>query len=69
MMIARNAGSSGNYISDMHTFEHMRDLREPIVSMRQGFASDTEIEDTALRARTKYKRILESYEPPSLKKT
>ncbi len=62
-----STGSGGNYISDMHTFKHMRDLRDPIVSMRRGYTGDLEIKDTSRRATEKYKSILEAYEPPALK--
>ncbi len=58
-------GSGGNYISDMHTFKHMRGLRDPIISMRQGYTGEV-IEDTGKRANAKYKSILEAYESPSL---
>ncbi len=59
-------GSGGNYIAEEHTYNHMRDLKEPIVSSREGYRSDKEQPDTADRATKMYKKILEEYEAPPL---
>ena len=61
-----NVGSGGNYIAEEHTYNHMRDLKEPIVSSREGYRSDKEQPDTATRANEMYKQILEEYEAPEL---
>jgi trimethylamine:corrinoid methyltransferase-like protein len=45
-----NVGSGGNYLAEDHTFRHMRDLRVPLVSSRQGYSGAGEMPDTARRA-------------------
>ncbi len=64
--VITEVGSGGNYIAHMHTFNHLRDLRDPIISLRTGY-SGAALEDTALRAGQKCREILGSYQPPPLK--
>ena len=61
-----NVGSGGNFISDEHTFRHMKDTRIPIISSRQNYAGATELTDTAQRAHEYCKRALQDYEAPAL---
>lgn len=61
-----HVGSGGNYLSEDHTFQHMRDMREPIVSSRAGYASSPELVETVTRAGKVYREVLESFEAPDL---
>lgn len=61
-----NVGSGGNFISDEHTFRHMKDTRIPIISSRQNYAGATELTDTVQRAHEYCKRALQDYEAPAL---
>jgi len=63
-----NVGSSGNYVGEMHTYNHMRDLREPILSSRERYMSNKEQPDAFVRAGKLYKEILDEYEAPELDK-
>ncbi|MDY6827015.1 MAG: trimethylamine methyltransferase family protein [Bacillota bacterium] len=54
----------GNFIADEHTFKHMKDMRNPIVSSRQNYASATELTDTAQRAHEYCKQVLQDFESP-----
>lgn len=60
-----HVGSGGNYLGEEHTFRHMRDMREPLVSSRKGYHSG-EIPDTAANAGKVYKELLEQYQAPPL---
>ncbi len=59
-------GSGGNFIAEEHTYNHMRDLGEPIVSSREGYRSDKIQPTTAEKANQKYREILDKYEAPSI---
>jgi trimethylamine---corrinoid protein Co-methyltransferase len=61
-----NIGSGGNFISDEHTFKHMKDTRIPIISSRQNYAGATELTDTAQRAHEYCKAVLQDYQSPEL---
>ncbi len=61
-------GSSGNFIAEDHTYNHMRDLRSPVISSRERYLSDKEQPDTAQRANRLYKEILKNYQAPELDK-
>jgi trimethylamine---corrinoid protein Co-methyltransferase len=61
-----NVGSGGNFISEEHTFRHMKDTRIPIISERQSFAGATELIDTAQRGHEYCKTLLQDYEAPKL---
>jgi trimethylamine---corrinoid protein Co-methyltransferase len=52
-------GSGGNFISDEHTFKHMKDTRIPLISSRQNYAGATELTDTAQRANEYCKALLQ----------
>jgi len=64
--VIKHVGSSGNFIAEQHTYDHMRDLREPILSMKERYFSNKDQPDTAERAHKMYKNILEDYERPPL---
>jgi len=66
--VIMHVGSSGNFISEQHTYDHMRDLREPILSAKDRYFSNKEQPNTAERANKMYKEILEEYEAPPLDK-
>ncbi len=57
-------GSGGNYIADEHTFNHMKDMRIPIVSARENYAGVKELTDTAQRAHEYCKTVLQDYQAP-----
>lgn len=59
-------GSGGNFIADEHTFNHMKDMRLPIVSLRQNYAGVTELVDTAQRAHEYCKTVLQDFQAPPL---
>lgn len=59
-------GSGGNYISDEHTFRHMKEMRIPIVSARQNYAGTTEFVDIAQRAHDYCTAVLQDYQNPPL---
>lgn len=61
-----NVGSGGNFISEEHTFRHMKDTRIPIVSSRQNYAGVTELTDTPQRAHDYCKAALQDFEAPEL---
>jgi trimethylamine---corrinoid protein Co-methyltransferase len=61
-----NVGSGGNYISEEHTFRHMKDMRIPVISSRQNYAGATELTDTAQRAHEFCKKVLQDYKSPGL---
>ncbi len=61
-----HVGSGGNYLAEDHTFRHMRDLREPLVSSRKGYTGAGKLPDTAHRAREVYREVLAAYEAPPL---
>jgi trimethylamine---corrinoid protein Co-methyltransferase len=61
-----NIGSGGNFISDEHTFKHMKDTRIPIISSRQNYAGATELTDIAQRAHEYCKAVLQDYQSPAL---
>lgn len=61
-----NVGSGGNYIADMHTFTHMKDMRIPVVSARDNYAGVKELTETAQRAHEYCKQILQDYQAPPL---
>lgn len=61
-----NVGSGGNYIADMHTFNHMKDMRIPIVSARDNYAGVKELTETAQRAHDYCKQVLQDYQAPAL---
>lgn len=61
-----NIGSGGNFISDEHTFKHMKDTRIPIISSRQNYAGATELTTTAQRAHEYCKTVLQDYQSPEL---
>ena len=61
-----NVGSGGNFISEEHTFRHMKDTRIPIISSRQNYAGATELTDTPQRAHEYCKKVLQDYEAPAL---
>lgn len=61
-----NVGSGGNYLTEEHTFRHMRDLRAPLVSSRQAYAGAGVMTDTVCRARKVYRERLAAFEPPGL---
>ncbi len=60
-----HVGSGGNYLGEEHTFRHMRDMREPLVSSRKAYFSG-KIPDTAVNAGKHYKELLEQYQAPPL---
>jgi len=64
--VIKHVGSSGNFIAEQHTYDHMRDLRAPILSMKERYFSNKDQPDTAERANKMYKNILEDYERPPL---
>ncbi len=59
-------GSGGNFIAEEHTYNHMADLKEPIISTNQRYMSNNEQPDTASRANNYYQEVLKDYEPPEL---
>jgi trimethylamine---corrinoid protein Co-methyltransferase len=59
-------GSGGNYISEEHTFSHMKDTRIPLISARQSYAAALDLNDTAHRAHEYCKKVLQEYQPPGL---
>jgi trimethylamine--corrinoid protein Co-methyltransferase len=60
-------GSGGNFIADPHTYQHMRDMRVPLVSSRIGYASVGEdTSDAAQRAHQYALKVLDEYESPAL---
>jgi trimethylamine--corrinoid protein Co-methyltransferase len=61
-----HVGSSGNFIAEQHTYNHMRDLRQPILSSKGRYFSNENQPDTAERANKMYKEIIENYESPPL---
>lgn len=61
-----NVGSGGNYIADMHTFNHMKEMRIPLVSARDNYAGVKELTDTAQRAHEYCKNVLQDYQAPLL---
>jgi len=61
-----SVGSGGNYLAEDHTFRHMRDLREPLVSSRKGYTGPGKLPDTAHRAGEVYREVLAAYEAPPL---
>jgi len=61
-----NVGSGSNFISNEHTFKHMKEMRIPIVSARQGYAGASELTDTAQRAHEYCKEVLQDYQGPAL---
>lgn len=61
-----HVGSGGNYLAEDHTFRHMRDLRVPLVSSRQGYSGAGELPDTARRAQETYRQRLAQFEAPAL---
>ncbi len=62
-----HVGSGGNYLAEDHTFRHMRDVRVPIVSSRQGYSSSAgELPDATRRAKDAYLERLATYEAPEL---
>jgi len=61
-----NVGSGGNYIADMHTFSHMKDMRIPFISARENYAGAKELTDTAQRAHEYCKSVLQEYQAPAL---
>lgn len=64
--VINEVGPGGNYISHEHTFNHMKDMRQPQLSSREKFLSDQIQYKTGERARTKCKNILENFTPPEL---
>ncbi len=66
--VIMHVGSSGNFISEQHTYDHMRDLREPILSAKERYFSNKKQPTTAERANKMYKEIIENYECPPLDK-
>ncbi len=59
-------GSGGNYISDEHTFNHMKDMRIPLISARQSYAGAVDLSDTTQRAHEYCKAVFQDYQPPAL---
>lgn len=66
--IILDVGSSGNFIATQHTFDHMRDLRESRLSIKERYFSNKEQPYTEERANKMCKEILEEYECPPLDK-
>ena len=64
--VIMHVGSSGNFIAEQHTYNHMRDLRQPILSSKGRYFSNENQPDTATRANKMYKDILKNYESPPL---
>ena len=64
--VIMHVGSSGNFIAEQHTYDHMRDLRAPILSSKDRYFSDKKQPNTAERANKMYKDILKNYECPPL---
>ncbi|MCF8008450.1 MAG: trimethylamine methyltransferase family protein [Halanaerobiales bacterium] len=63
-----NVGSSGNFIAEKHTYNHMRDLREPVLSAKKRYFSNEKQPDTDQRANKMYEEILKNYQTPKLNK-
>ena len=59
-------GSGGNYISDEHTFKHMKEMRIPIISSRERYGAGGDFADTAQRAHEYCKAVLQGYQDPEL---
>ncbi len=59
-------GSGGNFIADMHTYEHMKEMRIPQISSRQSFAGATDLKNTPQRAHEYSNRVLSEYQSPEL---
>ncbi len=65
--VIMDVGSGGQYISQDHTYRHMKELRIPIISPRERYlGDDQEIEDIMDRASRYYKKVLAEYEGPEL---
>jgi len=64
--VINEVGPGGNYISHEHTFNHMKDMRQPVLSSRSKYFSDRDQPDTAERAREKVEKILEDHTSPEL---
>lgn len=63
-----DVGSGGHFLSTDHTYRHMKELRQPNVSMRDRYMSDCPLPDIIKRSRNRYQKILEEYEAPPLDK-
>jgi trimethylamine---corrinoid protein Co-methyltransferase len=61
-----SVGSGGNFIAEEHTFNHMKDMRIPIISSRQNYAGATDLSDTPHRAHEYSKAVLSDYQSPAL---
>ncbi|MFO7952900.1 MAG: trimethylamine methyltransferase family protein [Bacillota bacterium] len=59
-------GSGGHFISEEHTFRHMKEMRTPIISARETYAKSVDHTNATERAHEYYKKVLENYQDPSL---
>ncbi len=64
--VINEIGPGGNYISHDHTFQHMKDMRQPELSSRQKYFSDEEQPEAEKRAHKKCQDILDNFTPPEL---
>ena len=64
--VINEAGSGGNFISSEHTYRHMKDMRQPLLSVRERYLSDREQLNAADRAHKKCQEVLENFSPPKL---
>jgi trimethylamine--corrinoid protein Co-methyltransferase len=61
-----SVGSGGNFIAEEHTFAHMRDVRNPLISARLNYAGVIELIDTSQRAHEYCKDVISKFEAPHL---
>ncbi len=64
--VIKEAGSGGNFISSEHTYQHMKEMRQPLLSVRERYLSDREQLNAADRAHKKCQEVLENFSPPEL---
>ncbi|HKL13810.1 MAG TPA: trimethylamine methyltransferase family protein [Halanaerobiales bacterium] len=66
--VIMHVGSSGNFIAEQHTYDHMRDLKAPVLSSKDRYFSNIDQPTIDERANKMCKEILEDYEAPPLDK-
>ncbi len=64
-----DVGSGGHFLSTDHTYRHMKELRQPGVSLRDRYMSDCPLPDIVGRARKRYQKIVEEYQAPPLERS
>ncbi len=64
--VINEVGPGGNFIRHEHTFNHMKDLREPFLSVREKYLSGEVQPRAHERAHEKYQEIIADFSPPDL---